>query len=187
MFKYWSAANPLPKHRILETGRIAVSIGKDGDNPTLHLLWNPPLLIFTLYSSDVVLNPIRFVARSLCMASSRPKVWEPGCGSNQLETILTNRFFQVVMNCSFQFWEKELVVSETFKLLNDQPVYWQNMFPQAKRKRHSWPTSFHHRGADPFYWMRVILASNRGTLMEWLGVSHTVKIIKIPVIPFNLF
>ena len=105
-----------------------------------QLLWNPPLLIFTLYSSDVVLKPIRFVARSLCMASSRPKVWEPGCGSNQLEKILTNRFFQVVMNCSFQFWQKELVVSETFKLLNDQPVYWQNMFPQAKRKRHSWPT-----------------------------------------------
>jgi len=27
--------------------------------------------------------------------------------------------------------------------------------------------------ADPFYWMRVILASNRGTLME-LGISPTV-------------
>jgi len=25
-------------------------------------------------------------------------------------------------------------------------------------------------GADPFYWVRVILASNRGTLME-LGIS----------------
>ena len=25
------------------------------------------------------------------------------------------------------------------------------------------------RGSDPFYWMRVILASNRGTLMELLG------------------
>jgi len=29
------------------------------------------------------------------------------------------------------------------------------------------------QGADPFYWMRVILASNRGTLME-LGISPTV-------------
>lgn len=28
-------------------------------------------------------------------------------------------------------------------------------------------------GADPFYWMRVILASNRGTLME-LGISPIV-------------
>ena len=28
-------------------------------------------------------------------------------------------------------------------------------------------------GADPFYWMRVILASNRGTLME-LGISPLV-------------
>jgi len=27
--------------------------------------------------------------------------------------------------------------------------------------------------ADPFYWMRVILASNRGTLME-LGISPVV-------------
>ena len=27
--------------------------------------------------------------------------------------------------------------------------------------------------ADPFYWLRVILASNRGTLME-LGISPTV-------------
>ena len=26
------------------------------------------------------------------------------------------------------------------------------------------------RSSDPFYWMRVILASNRGTLME-LGIS----------------
>merc|ERR1719498_1907847 len=30
-----------------------------------------------------------------------------------------------------------------------------------------------HKGADPFYWMRVILASNRGTLME-LGISPIV-------------
>jgi len=29
------------------------------------------------------------------------------------------------------------------------------------------------QGADPFYWMRVILASNRGTLME-LGISPIV-------------
>jgi len=29
------------------------------------------------------------------------------------------------------------------------------------------------KGSDPFYWMRVILASNRGTLME-LGISPTV-------------
>jgi protein transport protein SEC61 subunit alpha len=29
------------------------------------------------------------------------------------------------------------------------------------------------QGADPFYWLRVILASNRGTLME-LGISPTV-------------
>jgi len=28
-------------------------------------------------------------------------------------------------------------------------------------------------GADPFYWMRVILASNKGTLME-LGISPIV-------------
>jgi len=28
-------------------------------------------------------------------------------------------------------------------------------------------------GSDPFYWMRVILASNRGTLME-LGISPIV-------------
>jgi len=28
-------------------------------------------------------------------------------------------------------------------------------------------------GSDPFYWLRVILASNRGTLME-LGISPTV-------------
>ena len=28
--------------------------------------------------------------------------------------------------------------------------------------------------ADPFYWMRVILASNKGTLME-LGISPTVS------------
>jgi len=28
-------------------------------------------------------------------------------------------------------------------------------------------------GADPFYWMRVILASNRGTLME-LGISPVI-------------
>lgn len=28
-------------------------------------------------------------------------------------------------------------------------------------------------GSDPFYWMRVILASNRGTLME-LGISPLV-------------
>ena len=27
--------------------------------------------------------------------------------------------------------------------------------------------------ADPFYWMRVILASNKGTLME-LGITPTV-------------
>jgi len=26
------------------------------------------------------------------------------------------------------------------------------------------------KGADPFYWVRVILASNKGTLME-LGIS----------------
>lgn len=31
----------------------------------------------------------------------------------------------------------------------------------------------HSRSADPFYWMRVILASNRGTLME-LGISPVV-------------
>jgi protein transport protein SEC61 subunit alpha len=29
-------------------------------------------------------------------------------------------------------------------------------------------------GSDPFYWMRVILASNRGTLME-LGISPIVS------------
>ena len=29
-------------------------------------------------------------------------------------------------------------------------------------------------GSDPFYWMRVILASNRGTLME-LGLSPVVS------------
>jgi len=29
------------------------------------------------------------------------------------------------------------------------------------------------KGADPFYWIRVILASNRGTLME-LGISPIV-------------
>ena len=29
--------------------------------------------------------------------------------------------------------------------------------------------------SDPFYWMRVILASNRGTLMELLGVSPLVS------------
>ena len=29
------------------------------------------------------------------------------------------------------------------------------------------------KSADPFYWMRVILASNRGTLME-LGISPIV-------------
>lgn len=29
------------------------------------------------------------------------------------------------------------------------------------------------RSSDPFYWMRVILASNRGTLME-LGISPVV-------------
>ncbi len=28
-------------------------------------------------------------------------------------------------------------------------------------------------GSDPFYWMRIILASNRGTLME-LGISPIV-------------
>lgn len=28
-------------------------------------------------------------------------------------------------------------------------------------------------GSDPFYWLRVILASNRGTIME-LGISPTV-------------
>ena len=28
-------------------------------------------------------------------------------------------------------------------------------------------------GSDPFYWMRVILASNRGTLME-LGMSPVI-------------
>merc|ERR1712014_342272 len=30
-----------------------------------------------------------------------------------------------------------------------------------------------NKSADPFYWMRVILASNRGTLME-LGISPVV-------------
>jgi len=30
-----------------------------------------------------------------------------------------------------------------------------------------------NESADPFYWLRVILASNRGTLME-LGISPTV-------------
>ena len=29
-------------------------------------------------------------------------------------------------------------------------------------------------GSDPFYWMRVILASNRGTLME-LGLSPVIS------------
>jgi protein transport protein SEC61 subunit alpha len=29
------------------------------------------------------------------------------------------------------------------------------------------------QGSDPFYWMRIILASNRGTLME-LGISPIV-------------
>jgi len=30
-----------------------------------------------------------------------------------------------------------------------------------------------NQSSDPFYWMRVILASNKGTLME-LGISPTV-------------
>jgi protein transport protein SEC61 subunit alpha len=33
---------------------------------------------------------------------------------------------------------------------------------------------FRTTGSDPFYWMRVILASNRGTLME-LGISPIVS------------
>merc|ERR1712134_24570 len=35
-----------------------------------------------------------------------------------------------------------------------------------------------NKSSDPFYWMRVLLASNRGTLME-LGIS--------PIITSNLF
>ena len=33
---------------------------------------------------------------------------------------------------------------------------------------------FRTTGSDPFYWMRVILASNRGPLME-LGISPIVS------------
>ena len=40
--------------------------------------------------------------------------------------------------------------------------------------------------ADPFYWLRVIMASNRGTLME-LGISPIVTSGLIMQVPFLLF